>query len=226
MAAGQLRLPGDDVPQAAVAVRWYGTHTHAGILHRQSDGQLYLLHLGGDVDLENELFTGGFAWIVPHLLPEELNDVRAVCRSICRHRPEIFYCWVLDVEAQLDPEASRLVSEVAPYGLTCSSFVLAVFHTAHVRLINLDGWLDRTDDAVWYARLAQYHRRNGMPENRVQILERNTRVLRVRPEEVAGACMERNLPAFYRTCEPNGRAVLDRLTAQVADPDLLFNTQR
>src|SRR5438067_1639090 len=70
-----LRVTGDEIKGVAVAVRrQLQGHTHTGILHRHTNGQLFLLHLGGDCDLTCEVFDGTFAWVTPDLLPEEVNE--------------------------------------------------------------------------------------------------------------------------------------------------------
>lgn len=220
MTTRRLRVAGDEVKGVAVAVRRMPQrHTHAGVLHRHTNGQLFLLHLGGDCDLTCEVFDGSFAWVTPELLPEEADEVRAVCRAVWREMPNIHYSFRFDPEAKLDRATAEVISQHAPFGLTCSTFVLAVFNSANVRLIDLTGWDHRPEDQRWYEALLRYMQRSGVDPAHIARIRNDVTCLRVRPEEVAGACMEEGRPARFGQCEPNGRRLMADLDARF-DPSL------
>ena len=238
MSSRQIRFAGQEVTGVAVAVcRMPQGHTHSGVLYRHTNGRLCLVHLRWDCDLAHEvfdgvnhrwdggvardLFEGSYAWVIPDLLPEEMDDVRAVCRDLVRRMPTIHYSFLFDPEATLNPQTSEVVSAIAPYGLTCSTFVLAVFNSAQVQMVHLTGWQSRPDDHRWYAALLRYLGKTGVDPVHIARIQSNVQCLRVRPEEVAGACLASrdNIPAGYDHCEPAGRDVL-RLLAGHADASL------
>lgn len=213
MTTHHLRFAGDEIQGVAVAVRRTspGVSTHTGVLHRHTNGQLFLLHLGGDCDLSCEVFDGTFAWVIPDLLPEEADEVRAVCRAVWREMPEIHYSFRFDPEAVLDRNSAQVISQYAPFGLTCSTFVMAVFNPAHLRMIDITGWPARADDARWYGALLRYMQRNSVDPAHIARIQSDVSCIRIRPEEVAGSCFETSRPAQFAQCEAHGKAILASL---------------
>lgn len=231
MSARQVRFAGHEITGVAVAICRFPACTHSGVLHRHTNGQLFLLHLGGDCDLTHEVFNGtcnehACAWVIPDLLPEEVNEVRAVCRAVARTMPTIHYSFRFDPEATLDRATSQVISQHAPYGLTCSTFVMAVFNSATVRLVDLTNWQTRAEDQAWYGRLLRYMARNGVDQTHIARITSDVTCLRVRPEEAAAACLapRDQLPAGFAHCEPNGREIL-RLIVATTDTSLNRATQ-
>lgn len=201
----------------AVAIhRASSVHTHTGVLYRLWDnGPLFLLHLEMDRQLTNELFEGGYAWVVPELLPEEENDIAATCRILWKKLPAISnsfrYGFPYDPDAYIDKVSGYPVSIIAPHGLTCSTFVLAIFRSSNVRLVDMTDWKHRPEDEQWYRRLVAYMRSNGVEEAHLRLIQGDVDALRVRPHEVAGACLEKDLPANFAQCQANGQRIWNDL---------------
>jgi hypothetical protein len=206
-----LRLPGSDATGLEVAVALClvpPDSAHSGVLHRDTDGRLMLLHLAWDNQLIEESFVHDYAWVAPRLLPEEADEVRNVCRDVARRKPKIHFSFRLDVEAVLDRDTGVLVSTHAPHGLTCSSFVLAIFNSAEVRLVDLEGWPLRAKDCERYKYFYHLLKKFGADDNHLANIESDVETLRVRPEEVAAACECERLPANFSHCEPRGQSIL------------------
>ena len=74
-------------------------------------------------------------------------------------------------------------------GLTCATFVLAVFDYAGVLLLDVGGWPSRSEDAAWHATIVDQlgqGRRRASPEH-IAAVRAEIPCARFRPEEVAAA---------------------------------------
>lgn len=211
MSNRQIHHAGDNITGVAVAIRRQSSgNTHTGILCRHEDGQLILVHLQWDYDLAYEVFDGTYSWVVPSLLTEEQNDIRGVCRAIARCMPHIHYSFKFDTEAKLDPDTAALISEAAPFGLTCSTFVMAVFKSAELQLIQAAGWPERVEDERWYQRLVKHMGNTGVDPEHIAKVEKDVKVIRVRPEETAGACLESYRQVEFARASQNGLSVMEQ----------------
>lgn len=170
------------------------------------------LHLARHLVLRCEEFrtTHPFALAVPDLLPEEADDVVAVCRLVDRKKPSYPYSFRYDPDARLHPATAEIISTHAPHGLTCVTFVLAVFRTAHVRLVDTSGWKVRDEDEQRYAEILSYFEAVGVAPAHLDRIRSDVKCIRVRPVEVAGACLVSgdDRPAGFEVCVRYGELVL------------------
>jgi hypothetical protein len=100
----------------------------------------------------------------------------------------------------------------------CSTFVLTVFKSAGPKLVDPSDWPDRPEeDRQWQAKLARWLWPEAGCRHIKRVLPHIGRA-RIRPEETTGACLEGEIPANFRQCEPNGKIVLSVLdgTTRVA----------
>ena len=74
-------------------------------------------------------------------------------------------------------------------GLTCATFILTIFHTFGIDLIDLEHWPIRDDDKKWEKHTKQicniYKERNDMSREQILQMESEIGSKRYRPEEVA-----------------------------------------
>src|SRR5205823_2075618 len=95
--------------------------------------------------------------------------------------------------------------------LNCSTFVLTVFASAGPSLVDPRGWPARPrEDAPWQAQLVKMVA--GHPRatrEHIRRIRKDVGRARIRPEEAAGATLERDLPAPFDRCEPNGKVILE-----------------
>lgn len=91
-------------------------------------------------------------------------------------------------------------------GLNCSTFVLHVFRQYGIPLVDFDTWQARSEDAEWHRSLVEWVKHDD-PEH-AALIESEIGCARVRPEEVAGAALDNELPVSFEHCVHNGQAVL------------------
>lgn len=225
----RLTLSGSDVPWVAVALqRSTPCLTHSGIVYRERPGTpLQILHLGGHLALSGHAVTDGFIYAVPELLDEDQEFLAGFCRRILRANGSrsIPYSFDYDPDITFDRVRGTLVTSDAGQGLSCATFVAAVFRSAGVPLILLSSWPSQADadDSTARRAVLEWWRRSGKPHliARAAEIEPSIRARRVRPEHVAGACLQplRFRPAAYHRCHRDGIEVLARWDAACPPPD-------
>jgi hypothetical protein len=198
--------------------------THTGILHRVGT-QLFILDLLWHERLRSGPCEDELPCVVPELEPEEINDVTGICRLIHqRHLERLLTGGFLIPYAFRMGNNTRFSSVTGDLmlgdglGLTCSTFVLAVFESAKVPLIDLTGWPARADDQARHQELLQMMR-NGIPKlvppadpQHVAAVAVELPCIRVRPEEAAAAGMAETVPASFSKAERGGRWILEVVT--------------
>jgi hypothetical protein len=214
--------PEDGTPIVAIAVQTTGGHnTHVGMAYRGDDetDRLGLLHLAFHCLLEVEPPPpgGSYRLLVPNRPRAVSEAVATRCRATARSRPELRHGFLKQRDAYIDGEGKFFVED--DRGLNCSSFVLVVFGSVGVELVDEGSWKPREDDehrfrGLWCQLLGSVRNRYGNNPNLRQIREGHVRkiapdvtAVRVRPEETAGACLSESLPVGFQECEAHGETV-------------------
>jgi hypothetical protein len=105
----------------------------------------------------------------------------------------------------------RVLSKSAS-GLNGSNFVLIVFLQAGTRLIPLESWQERPEDRQWPPYWLDLLIRTNAPTGHMfEAVRIEIGYARIRPEGVAGGCLEEDRPATFARCRGNGRAILQFL---------------
>jgi hypothetical protein len=171
-----------DGTAAVVVKRTSNGNTHAGILHSRNE----VLHLGWEDQLSTT-WRGTQLWATPTAEPENLSVVAAYCRLLVRRFDETKrFPYGFRFEGTSISQQGDVVPGPGAYGLTCATFVLAIFDRAGIRLIELSTWpIDRAEDQAFIRSLCAH----ALPEH-AALLEAEAAggTRRVRPEEVLGAC--------------------------------------
>lgn len=190
------QVPFEKVFYVGIAIQRHSdTHFHAGMLYRDHiSGKCFLLHVPGDMSLQNEPPDESYAWVSPELHPLRAPQVAAWCRlvrdaNIANGVPYGFS----DPRKCFDQVSGKFLKDNGKVGLTCSSFVLAVFDLAGLPLIEYDSWENRLDDNECFNRYADMIQRNSdswkLSDDFVEQMRAEIGNYRYRPTEVAGAGM-------------------------------------
>jgi hypothetical protein len=103
-------------------------------------------------------------------------------------------------------------------GLTCATFVLAVFASRGIPLVRLDEWQARSEDVIWQDKIISDLRswRKGDPEVEAHAaaLQGERGCVRYRPEEVMAAGIASELPIGYEFGEEMGRRIAAKLISR------------
>jgi hypothetical protein len=102
-------------------------------------------------------------------------------------------------------------------GMSCSTYVLAVFQSVGITLVNMGTWQERVGDVARHQALLQ-KMRTGIPgwappasPEHIAIVEQETNCMRVRPEEVAATALYDDHPTTFEQLESAGAWILSQL---------------
>lgn len=213
-----LQYSGREVPELAILIMFTEDGTHTGLLYR-FQGRLFVLDLMWHERLRVRPTDGDYPCVIPDLLPEEMNDATVVCELIVNRKQlqRLPYGFGQPNNAQVNSDGELVWGNGA--GLTCSTFVLALFDAARIPFIDLSGWVRRPDDEVRHASLLR-KMEVGIPEHdilpadgsHVAKVRAELPCIRVRPEEAAAAGLSPTRPAPFSLVERTGRWILERIT--------------
>ena len=220
MGIERLKFAWNSVEFSAVAIGRVTEHphnTHAGIIYKESDGKLYMLHLAWNHDLRRNAYNDRYACVTPKLRPERARSIAAFCRLLWNRQREnqtIPFALRLCKEVKFDSVSGKLLLSKGAYGLNCSNFTIIVYLQFGVELIALDTWQSREEDSLRQADLVKMLEADNAPKDHVEAVRSEIGCARVRPEEVAGASLEEAWPVTFEVCERNGREITAKLDAR------------
>ncbi len=170
-----------------IAISVANGRTHVGVLHSVAGSKPLLLHMAWHLRLRNESPSEEGIWVIPNIPLERQKSVAAMSRRV----------WKTCEQAQL-PYALKhcttfdFMGSVRPHpefaGFTCATFVLALFESCYVKLIDLSSWESRPEDIEWQQEILSILVQTGVAQPHVEAVQRQIGCERYRPEEVAAAC--------------------------------------
>jgi hypothetical protein len=98
------------------------------------------------------------------------------------------------------------------------NFVPIVSLQAGTRLIPLESWEERSEDREWPPYRPDLPIRTNAPTGQIEAVRIEIGCARIRPEDVAGACLEGELPASFTRCRDDRRAIVHVLDHGAARP--------
>jgi hypothetical protein len=205
--------PFADIRAAAIAIRETDPkQRHLGMLYRDTNShQVFFLHLAWHFKLVHEAPRDDYAWVDPTMPARRLVQLAAICRQVWRANGanRIPYGFAPPSDA-LAPDTSEYLFGPTGFGLTCATFVLAVFHRAGLPLVHYETWpLSRPGDEDWQQRIVAMLRQtpDATAEHVKAVAQDIGITVRYRPEEVAAAAVT-PIPAHFDVAEAGGRKVL------------------
>lgn len=212
----QQERPVSEVEFAAIAIRSITpTQRHIGVLHCRGDSSpTLMLHLAWHQDVRNHEPGNDYLWIAPAIPARRLRQVAARCRQLWRaNRRGIPYAFS-PPNACFDERTGEYLFGPTQHGLTCASFVLAVFQVAGLRLVDEDSWpTSRAGDREWQESILGALENSSPPasQEHLEAVRSELGSVRIRPEEVAGSGTVSPLPASFRIAEERATQILRRL---------------
>lgn len=182
---------------------------HIGILHKGTESEeVLLLHLAWHHDLRNHPPSVDYIWIDPDIHPARARQVSAFCRMVWRqNKKRIPYAFSVPNDC-FGASTGRFLFGDSRFGLTCSTFVIAVFQATGLYMLELDSWPTRPDDAVWQQQIIAALQKTGADPAHIAILTQEIGAVRFRPEEVGGAAAHAPWPARFEVASSIARLIL------------------
>ncbi len=201
----------DRCPRAAVGIFMTATGFHVGVLNRVDGDAARVVHLAFHHNLLDEVADETWGWVEPALLGETLQVVGAFARRIHRAHRDGRLPYALRLDVTRFDAVGRLLLGPTEHGLTCATFVLEVFRSAGVDLLDLDSWANRSpnriaeDDAAQRALVERLELRD--PAHAAAV-DSEVGCFRFRPEEVAAATANPPHPVEFARAESLGIEVV------------------
>lgn len=178
---------------------------HAGLFYRDEDTGLRYLHLGWHYDLQNTDPDPQDAWVEPQIRRSRALVFARLCKKIwlwSLNGGRIPFAFSHPGTSQFDVESGALSLCDGAIGLTCAEFVRAVLRSHGVEVVDTANWIVRPADVVrqeWaigeMKRQIETAERTGRwtpktpTREHLEAVILRKKEIRVRPEEVAGACL-------------------------------------
>lgn len=200
---------------AAILSRTEHGNLHAGLVFRRH-GSIGYLHLAWEDRLVDEWDWKDGVWVSPQIEPERLTSIAAMCRRVwktfCANRR---FPYALRFNDSSFDGGGRLRLGARAQGLTCATFILAVFNSVGVSLVEEQTWPQRREeDEAFLEFLASYASIEHM-----NILRREVEdgVKRIWPDEVLGACKTPRIPAAFAAARSAANEILKLLDESPLD---------
>ncbi len=218
----RLYFAGDAVDAIAVAacITRLGTE-HAAIAFVDADEELKLLHFLIDGSIRSMSPNDKYIFVVPNVLQSTRSAFAGLCESLANNEPmrKIYYDFGVDPNAHFSFEDGRcdLVTSEPGTGLSCSTFVAAIFNSVKRPLVDCATWEHRHEDLVAHSRLLDVLSEHQQGARAARLKSRIASI-RVSPTDVAGAALEDELPASFSTCCRNTPVITEALVLSSAMP--------
>ena len=114
---------------------------HIGVLHKEEfSGQVKLAHLAWHKQVKNSEPKDCYLWIDPPVPTRRARQIAARTRQILRANARgIPYAFSPPNDC-FDPETAIFLFGPSHFGLTCATFVLAIYHSAGIPLAEYESW--------------------------------------------------------------------------------------
>lgn len=206
----------DQLRHVAIAIAAIDSEQrHVGILHKDAQTETVLmLDLAWHHRLRNQPPQSKYLWVDPAIPARRLVQVAAWCRKIWRsNRTRIPYAFSMPNDC-FEAETGTFLIGPTRHGLTCATFILAVFDVAGLKLANYVSWpIDRPGDREWQEKVVASLQADSADDTHINAAraEIGSGAARFRPEEVAGAATVWPLPAEFAVAVERGAMILEKL---------------
>lgn len=186
---------------------------HAGIIYKDIDGESKILHFAFHLDLKNDkiseigsnpenIWNQGDLWAFPTgLVDIQRRMVSHMCWKILKRLEEdkIKYGLLYDGSTYFMAEDGKYMLGENCSGLTCSTFVLAVFKSSGISLVDVTKWPKRDNDTQALGIILEYLKgkceEKGDMSHYERVMSNEVGCERFRPSEVTASITFDEIPA-------------------------------
>ena len=183
---------------------------HIGVLYHLDDGAVRMCHLGWNWDLRLDRPTSNYMWGKSGLDGYTKHFLAAQFDLIGKANPNAIP-YGLDAYGDcFDSDGNYLPLPIGK-GMTCASFIVSVFRTLRIPLINEASWpKGRDSDKAWGLFVIKLLESDpSVPVEHIKALKRDiAEVSRFRPAEVVAALMTDDAPLAFADAERMANAIL------------------
>jgi hypothetical protein len=201
---------------------------HAGVFFRFIATEPHeFLHLAWQRDLRLDAPKSDYLWVDPAIPSRRLLQVAAVCNDIAsaNHPDQIPYSFGPPNNC-FDEHSCAFLLGPTNTGLTCASFVLAVFHRAGIQLVKYGTWPKPTqEDIDWQQKVLANLRDpsctdpSTVTQEHIQCVQSEIGTsVRYRPEHVAAAAIKwKSAPVRFQCVSRLGEVIVAYIRGEPTD---------
>lgn len=194
---------------------------HVGLLYKDPDDDSAEVQV---LDLQKHHLVAvapasavrGYLWAAPNVKPRRAYVLAKICAQLARKYAEgdRRIAYALRYTGGRFDDDGVFMSE-GGLGLTCATFVMAVFASRGTALVSWREWREREEDRAWLQSITAHLRAWGAdPEHIAAVTQEAARgCARYRPEEVAAAGIACELPVAFGYAERVGKQIVAKLAA-------------
>ena len=187
-----------------------GEQNHVGIIYSWDD-EARLCHLAYHYDLRDEPLRNGYFWGSFRLHEHVLSQIAGYVALLNKNKKSIPYGFSYD-SSPFDEQGHYQQMAIGK-GLTCATFVMAVFERQGYPLLIKDDWPDRETDQEWKKCILESLQGHATQEH-IEAAKNDKDAPRFRPEEVVAGAVSENPPVAYSTVESLALAILNALKGE------------
>jgi len=198
----------NEVADLGVAIRTIGgaRQIHIGLLYKTENTEALVLNLRAHLDLRNEKPTSHYRWIQVELHEINRRMLVGLCRLIAEKSKTVPFGFTYN--GLYFTQAGAYITRDLGHGLTCGTFVMAVFATYNIPLLKIGEWPPASvEDQRWQTgqiRIIQGQRGAFLANAIAEHLGEP----RFRPEEVTAGAISADRPLGYKKAAGLGRRIV------------------
>lgn len=183
---------------------------HIGLLYREPGAPARASHLYTNFDFRDEPVQADFFWIQATMPDLTRQLVVGLCKRIAAHNPRIPYSFKYRFKQQYFQPSGALALPNTDDGLTCATYVLAVFQRLKIPILKFIEW-PRDRHGAWQTGMISALTAKSYPERGAQMDAWMSQIGEPRylPQEVAAG--------VGASAQPIGYARATELAAQIVD---------
>jgi hypothetical protein len=198
-------------------------HCNKGYLHNKLlynfNNSVREIHLGWHhCFLHSEIKSSeSYIWKVPNLPKSRLRSIVAKCILVSENQLQsdkkpLPYAIGYYSGREFNQEGVYTDDESGiEYGMTCATFILTLFKSVGVNLLDWQNWIVRKEDKAWFDYIL-YHLEEGYKNDKVSKkhldnVKNEVNCSRFRPEEVFGSLFCSNTPSSFECSSSFGYEV-------------------
>jgi hypothetical protein len=207
----------NEVNDLGIALRTFRgeAQIHVGLLYKIDDGAALMLHLRWHFDVKNEAPKDEYRWIQIDIDEINRRTLAGLCRLIANRADKIPYG--LNYNGLYFSATGEYLTHALGEGLTCATFVMAVFATYKIPILKLAEWGIRPDDIAW--QFGQVRRMQQTFPLVAAAMGNFVGQPRFRPPEVSAGAISAKRPLGSKDAERLGRRIVaDLMTSYKGNP--------
>jgi hypothetical protein len=185
---------------------------HVGVVYRRRKSNEQFLDLKWhsrirSIEIQKDRLP--LLWVQLEIDDDVIDSLFALCKKVGETKPDVLY-GLRYIGGEINKNG---ILKLVPgeLGLTCATFVLAVFEGAGITLLDCTTWEARPEkDKPFHDVIVDALKRTStVTRQHLNAVENEKGCARFRPEEVAGACSILNRPVSFTSANKVGVQLAD-----------------